>query len=229
MNLLHRIQILILVSIVTISCSYYDNFLFIKTLKKAIEHKKNERYTEALSEISRAIKLSPTSTKALVLRGIFIMILKCMIKPWKILLQQKKLDNKSVSVNFYKGITYYALEKLDSSVEAYNKAIQIKGSDTLYLEMNPEGLESELLGNDINMDVIRYYRGLSYYQRKEDIKALTDFLFCVNHNFNLGNSLFYSGAIYLSLGQNSRGCQFLYKALSLGAEDAKGYLEKYCK
>ncbi len=229
MILLHRIQVLILVSIVTISCSYYDNFLFKKTLKKAIEYKKNEKYTEALSEISRAIKLNPTSIKALILRGIVYNDLEMYDKAMEDFITAEKLDNKSVIVNFYKGVTYYALEKLDSSVEAYNKAIQIKGSDTLYLEMNSEGLESELLRDDINMDVIRYYRGLSYYHRKEDIKALADFLFCVNHNFNLGNSLFYSGTIYLSLGQNSRGCQFLYKALSLGAEDAKSYLEKYCK
>ena len=79
------------------------------------------------------------------------------------------------------------------------------------------------------MAVIMYYRGKSFYNQKNDLKAFEDFEYAVTHQYEVCESTFYIGVILLSMGDVKKGCFKLLESKALGAKHAEEYLTKYCE
>lgn len=130
---------------------------------------------------------------------------------------------------YYIGFSYYMEDRPDSAIFYFNKAIESKGSDSLYIELNKQLGKLALGAVDVSMPEIRFLRGESFYELKDFKKAFDDFSFCASEMYNLKHTYLYLGVINLTYRNKEEGCSLLLKAKELGNQTSVDYLDKFCK
>jgi tetratricopeptide (TPR) repeat protein len=142
-----------------------------------------------------------------------------------------ELDPSGVVALYQKGLTFVLDKRYDSAILFCNKAIHAKGSDTLYVELNKNNpINKDRVLQDVEMPVIRYCRGFSFYMLNDYNKALDDLEFCLSSGYNNNGSVFlYAGIIYSSRGDSARGCNYFELAARNGNLESRNYLLRNCK
>jgi hypothetical protein len=188
------------------------------------------KYKDALIRINEALDIDSSVILPYIVKGKINTLIGNYSSSIQDFNKVLSLDPGNVLAYFQKGVTYSFKQSYDSSIYFYNEAIAQKGSDTLYFQLNHDNpLENEDAKCDIDMPVIRYYRGCAFYEKKSYGNALNDFDFCISSGYNKKNSFFYIGIIYISMNLYDKGCLNLKLAIENGNLDAGEYLNRYCK
>lgn len=220
---LNNLMILI-TSLITICCSQKKNCDF--RIEKAQMSYNNKDFKKAIDYSSYCINTCPGLLNAYLLRGksyYFIEEFRNAVTDLRILTQA---DSLNTSALYYLGVSYYYLEKDDSAVLSYDKAIKTKGNDSIFTEFN-EKYKDYL--EDISMSQIKYHRAIANYQLGNNELALKDFNFAINNNFNKGSCYSYIGLMALYNGNSKMACKFLNEAIKYGEISATKYLPSNCE
>lgn len=59
--------------------------------------------------------------------------------------------------------------------------------------------------------------------------AHRDFDISMKYNYNLPGNWYWIGVIYLEIGQDKKGCEYLHRAQNSGDKDAAALIAEYCK
>ena len=142
-----------------------------------------------------------------------------------------EIDPNGIVAFYQIGQNFIMEKKYDSAIIFCNKAIHEKGTDTLYLDLNNKNpIVNDRNINDVEMTLIRYSRGFSFYMLNNYDKALDDFEFCLSNGYNNNGSVFlYAGIIYSAKGPSKKGCNYFELAVRNGNSEAQSYLDKSCK
>lgn len=117
------------------------------------------------------------------------------------------LENDTSSYYISKGGSFHTLEKYEEAIYFYNKAIRINSS--AYFAYRNRGAAKQSLG--------------------KFEEALDDYKKALSINSNLPLVYFNMGLINYDQGNQSAACLNWEKAASLGFEQAKRYLQQFCK
>ena len=200
-----------------VECESYS-----KTAKSYLGSKDFQKSIE-LSNIS--IYKCPKSKEGYYIRGLSYYSMQEFEKALRDFKSVTDIDSINTTGLYYIGLTYFYLEKDDSSVFYYNKAIATKGTDTLYMEFNKPYKE---LFEDISMPLLRYKRGVAFYQLNNYSRALEDFEFALRHEIYKETCFLYIGLIALEKGNLRIACKYLQEAIKYGNKNAVKYLPQNC-
>ncbi|HEX7903809.1 MAG TPA: tetratricopeptide repeat protein [Chitinophagaceae bacterium] len=196
-------------------------------LKNAFEDLKSNRFSDAYKNANKAINIKSDNPTAFILRGrsSFEMgHLKIARKDFEYAL---KLDVKNISALYYLGLISYDLDDFNEAEIYFNKAIILKGTDSVYFESSNRFSEFTYDEN-VSMPELRFFRGLSYYYMNQYKKAANDFIFVASEDYNKGECYFYIGAMALDEKNNVLACKYLNLALENGYKEASKYLSHAC-
>ena len=223
------IVFLILVINVIESCTNYNSRdSFHDNVVAALNYEKKGNYKEALDKINSAIEIDSSKSFAFVVRGKIRANLDDDLLAIEDFSHAIILNPKNTSAYFQKGISFSLLNKEDSAIAYFNYAIDTKKSGDFTFDIkNQEFLDLDEQ-TDVDMAILLFYRGLSFYESKKDSLALNDFNYSLNHGYSIGESQFYIGVILISQ-KKSEGCIYLKKAIENGNKDAGNYFNNYCK
>jgi tetratricopeptide (TPR) repeat protein len=219
-----------LIILISVGCRQIKENRIKNKLNAAIELKDQNRFEEALAIVREAQLIDSNEIRVYIEMGKINNLSGRHADALKSFYKAISLDPSNILSLFQQGITYAFLEKYDSAISYYNRAIGQKGNDSLYFELNRNfTLENDAIEFEVDMPTIRYYRGMAFYFSKMLSNALSDFNFCLSEGYNEGGAYFYLGLIAISNGDKSVGCEDLRLAVENHYDEAKAYLAKYCK
>jgi len=222
-------QFLMLGCIVILSCNFINRNRFEKLIENATENLEKKKYEDAFDNIEKASKINSDTSIIYSLRGTLYFETKRYELSKIDFLKALTYNPKNTSYLFYLGLNYFSLERDDSALYYYDLAIDSKGDGEVYLEMNKEGPFGKYFQDDISMEVLRYYRGVSYYMVNRYNQAYRDFLFAKSKQYKVGNCFLYIGIMQIDLNNKVEGCKLFDSAMKHGNLDAKDYVERFCK
>ncbi len=196
---------------------------------RSLNYLQDNRYKEALQEINYSINLDSTKSSVFVIRGKIESSLNNDLSAIRDFSKAIRIDPENTSAFFYKALSFSLLNNEDSAILNFDLAINTKRSGDFYFDRPNKkfmDLEDQI---DVGLATIRYFRGLSLYNKKDDSAALQDFRYSLNENYNKGGCQFYIGVILLSKGDRLNGCANLMEARINGNNEADEYIRKYCK
>jgi tetratricopeptide (TPR) repeat protein len=123
-------------------------------------------------------------------------------------------------------------KRIDDYMEAikdFDNAISTKGGEYIYFDKVENSFVETGFEFDVEMEAIRFERGIAYSFIQNYEKSLRDFEFCIQKNYSLPDCHYWTGLIYLNTGLNQKACEHLYKAKELGDPDAEDLIRKNCK
>jgi hypothetical protein len=217
-----------LVVFLSASCNIHNEMKFKRLINEAKTDISNEQFDRGLKSINEAIKIEPDTMIVYSIRGeLYYLTHKydLAIKDFKTALSYQS----SSQSYFYIGLNFFNLDQDDSAIYYYNRAIQTMGTGEIYIEVNPAGPLGGRYTDDVPMEAIRYYRGVSSYLLGRYKDAHLDFRFSVSKNFNVGDSYLYMGIMEIDLENDSLGCKYLKLAVENRGTNAEKYLLEYCK
>lgn len=212
-----------------ISCKYSNEQKYQKLVTNAIKYNNNKKFNNSIDELNEAIGINPQSAIGYLIRGKTYNLLEKHYYALNDFSTVLILKPANTAAFFEKGYTYYLLHQYDSAIFFFNRAINSKGSDSVYFESNDILYKDGLIQEDVHMPEIRFFRGLTFYNKKMDSLALSDLYFSESNNFDMSRTDYYIGIILLSHNFKDKGCHFLKIADSLGNKRAEFYLSNYCK
>jgi tetratricopeptide (TPR) repeat protein len=221
-------QFLILWCVFILSCNFIDRNRFEKLIENATENLEKKRYEDALDNIEKASQINSDTSVIYSLRGTLYFETKRYDLSKIDFLKALTYNPRNTSYFFYLGLNYFSLERDDSALYYYDLAIDSKGDGEVYLEMNKEPF-GKYFQDDISMEVLRYYRGISYYMVNRFNQAYQDFLFAKSKQYNVGDCFLYIGIMQIDLENKEEGCKMFDSAWKYGNLDAKRYKERFCK
>lgn len=210
------------------SCQFNRLKRFEQLINTAKESLSNKKYDESLKCLNEAISIKPDSIVGYSLRGQLLYETKKFELSKKDFRTALSFNPESTASLFYLGINCFNLDQNDSAIFYYTKAISTKSEDSVYLEINNNGIFGKNYSEDISMKIIKYYRGVSYFMVNEYGNAFEDFLFSINQKYNIGDSYLYLGVMELDYKDSSRGCKYLRLAFENGCNIAQKYLQENC-
>ncbi|MBS1736097.1 MAG: hypothetical protein JSS98_05755 [Bacteroidetes bacterium] len=221
----------LILTIITTSCCNNTQHAndFQKHVTRSLNYLQEKRYKEALREINYSIIADSTKSYAFVIRGKIESSLDNDLFAIQDFSKAIEINPNNTSAFFYKAVSFSLLNNEDSAIFNYNLAINTKRSGKFYFDRPNK--DFTILDNqtDIGLATIRYFRGLSLYNKKDDSAALQDFRYSLNENYNKGGCQFYIGVILLSQGDKLDGCANLMEAKINGKKEADEYITKYCR
>lgn len=224
------ITIIFALTISLISCYQLSDAEKIEVLLKQVEElEKNKEFNKAIDVISNAIQIDSTNSSLYVLRGrlnIDFGNLSAALKDLNHAIE-KKPDN--VLAHYYRGNVYYAIEKPDSALQAYNRAISLKEVGSVYFDLKNEEMRGYGQQSDVEMKQLRFFRALSLYDLDKDEEALPDFEFSLAKGYEPGECYGHIGSIYLNKDNYEYGCKMLAEGVSLKDSMSIYYYGKYCR
>jgi len=177
-----------------------------------------------IKNASSALRINSNLSESYLIRGRCFYGIQNFSKAKEDLRTAVKIDSLSIGGHYYLGRSYYFLENDDSAIYCFNKAVRIKGSDSIYIEYFNKDIF-----NDVAMAEIRYSRAIANYQINNYNDALVDFLFSINAGYNKPDCYSYIGLIAIGKGNKEMGCKYLKMAVENGSPDAGKYLSQECK
>lgn len=188
-----------------------------------------ERYEEAILLLDKAIKLDPTNIYALMNRGVDKSLLgdyEGAIQDYSAILA---LDSDNTLALFNRAKNHKRIGDFESSIADCNKAIQTKGGELLYFEIEEHPYFDTGYEFDVLMEEIRFERGIGWINLDSLQLAFGDFSFCLEKGYEVAECLYWRGLIHIAYGANELGCADLNKSKDLGDPDAKIQITEHCK
>ncbi len=218
--------VLILLSILTFnSCDFKSSEDYNSEAERL---EKEGKYEEAILLLDKAIEKDSKNIYALINRGVDKSILedyKGAIEDYTKIIE---IDSDNALAYLNRGKNKKRLEDYQGSIEDFDKAIQTKGSEILYMDKAENSFIDTGFEFDVSMEEIRFERGIAYYQLDSLIASFKDFDFCIQNEFELAESFYHRGLIYIAYGNSHKGCEDLYKANVLNYIYAQESIDLYC-
>jgi tetratricopeptide (TPR) repeat protein len=201
-----------------------------------------ENYDSSSFYYKKLLEFNPQNTTAKIYGGIS----SCNIENYELANYFFSGNNKFEKDNYllthyYKGITYYYLEKIDSALICFKK-VEKKDNTNEYYNINwylgqiyninknyKKSIQhfTKLIDKNITGDNVFYYRGISYYFNSQFDYAIKDFTSQIGLEED-GQCYYYRAFCYKNLGDIKMTCQDFHKAKKMISVQNKE-LEEFCK
>jgi len=186
------------------------------------------KISEAIPLLDKAIEKDPTNIYALINRGVD----KSILEDYKGSIQDYtkiiEIDSDNALAFLNRGKNKKRLEDYQGAIEDFEKAIKTKGGEMLYMDKVENSFIETGFEFDVAMEEIRFERGIAYYHIDSLNASYNDFNFCIQKKFELSESFYHRGLIYIAYGDSNKGCEDLHKANDLKYQYAKESIDLYC-
>lgn len=223
-NLMSRL-FLILMSLLLYSCTNRQTAE--EVINKALVYQEEGKFDQALKLVNRAVQMDSFSPTGYNKRGNIYLDLNDTIAAFADFTRAIHLDPKNTEALFNKGFVFSAQAKEDSAVAFYNLALKTKMHGGFLFRSNWESNDD--LVDDIPIEVIRYYRAMTYVALESYTLALGDLYYALSYQYEEAECQYYIGLILIKQGQKLLGCDYLKKSVANGLKDGEKYLSDYCK
>lgn len=217
---------IILISILFIACDFKSSAEY-NSEAEALE--REGRYEEAIVLLNKALEIDPENIYALLNRAVDKSILgdyEGAINDYSKVIE---IDPRNTLALLNRGKNKKRMENYIGAIEDFDRAIKTKGGELVYIDI----VENPLLDNgfefDAQMEEIRFERGISRYNIDSLKTAFEDFDFCIKKNYELPDSYYWRGLIFLAYDMTTEACEDLKKARELGDPEAGELIDTYCK
>ena len=83
---------------------------------------------------------------------------------------------------------------------------------------------------DVKGQELFYERAIAYYNFGDLKLSFSDFRTCIQQNYNVMESYYWIGYIYLNVGKTKEACECFYKVKENGDDEIEfNEIQKYCK
>lgn len=219
-----RYLLLILLIFILTSCDFKSSSDYNAEAEKL---EKAGKYKDAISLLNIAIEKDPKNLYALTNRAVDKSIIEDYLGAIRDYSTIIKIDPDNALAYLNRGKNKKRLDDFKGAIDDFNRAIRTKGTDIIYIDK----IENSIIDGfefDVAMEEIRYERGIAYYNIDSLKTAFQDFDFCINKNFELGNSHLYRGHIFHAYRKNKEACLDYQNALKYGNEEAIKWIKEDC-
>ncbi len=203
------------------SSEYYNS--------EAEKLEKEGKYKEAILLLNKAIEKDPENIYALMNRGVDKSILEDYIGAIDDYSKIIEIDPDNTLAYLNRGKNKKRIEDFQGAIEDFDKAISTKGGENVYIDLVENSFVETGFEFDVEMEEIRFERGIARYNIDSLALAFDDLTFCIDKNFDLPHSYYYRGLIYLMSGNEELGCKDIKNAGIEPYPEEKDFIEKYCK
>lgn len=183
-----------------------------------------------IDEIDKYIKLNNNCIIAYLKKGDILFSLG---KNEQAALQYREvteIDPSNVSAFYKYAILQHYMQRYDSAIIFYKKALNLKTIDGAIVDYPPNRItQNKKYLYDIDHKLIVMGLGESYYFNRNLYEASKQFEYNLKKNFKIGECYFYLGIIHLDLGEIQKACNFLQKSKTYFYDEADSYIKQYCK
>lgn len=223
----------ILLIILFIGCTSAEDYL-----RQGHEIALKGDYKKALLLFDKAIEKNPKLIEAYVQRGLCLEYnnqIDSAIQNYNRLLH---FDPKNTTAYYYIGLCKYKQNKFNDAIDYYNQALVTKGifnrSDTSISnffvgELDKDGILGNLEPFDVPAHEIFYQRGLAYYSIQQIKKAYSDFQYCIQQKYYVGQSYYMVGLCWLTVNKKDKACEAFKEGSFNGDSLATKTLNEVCK
>ncbi len=187
------------------------------------------RYKEAISLLDKAIEKDPENIYALINRGVDQSILEDYQGSIDDYTRVIEIDPNNALAFLNRGKNKERLGDFQGAIEDFENAIKTKGGESIYMDKVKSSFIETGFEFDVNMEEIRFERGIARYKMDSLKLAFDDFNFCLNTNYKRPASLYWRGLVYVAYEMSTEGCTDLNEARKLGDPDAQKMIDKYCE
>ncbi len=230
-----RLVFIFFVSVAAVHCNHSESTLSCQEVLTNYYRYLNElnsesKINEIISQMNRVIKKDPSCVYPYLVLGDIYFSLKQYQTSKFFFLKAYKINPENIYAMFKVGIILQNEKKFDSALIFFSTAAQEKTVGGFAINKT-KGLES--ITNVPNFDVD--YTEIIFNSAKSDFNAnhLTNAMhelnYCIRMNYNLGESSFLRGLIYLKVNDTVNACQDMSLASENGYTEAGNYVLKYCK
>ncbi|MCF8297417.1 MAG: hypothetical protein K9J13_07750 [Saprospiraceae bacterium] len=220
-------QILFILTVIILtSCDFKSSADYNSEAEKL---EQDGKYKEAISLLNKALEKDPRNIYALINRGVDKSILedyRGAIIDYSTIIE---IDSANTLAYLNRGKNKKRLDDFQGAIEDFEKAIKTKGCEQIYFNSVENSFVETGFEFDVKMEEIRYERGIARYYIDSLQTAFKDFDFCIQKNFELSESYYWRGVIYLAYDMKTEACEDLKISSELGDKNAIELMEKYCK
>jgi tetratricopeptide (TPR) repeat protein len=216
----------VLFCLINTSCDFRSsNYYFSEALKKEDE----EKYEEAIALLDKVIKKNHRNMYALMNRGVD----KSMLEDYNGAIEDYsriiEIDESNTLAYLNRGKNRARIEDYEGAVNDFDKAIKTKGGELFWIDK----MENIFINNgfefDVTMEEIRLERGFARYNLGDFPAAFDDFVFGIQHNFELSLNYYMAGLVYIKYENVDEACEMFAKAKMSGHPEAQEVIDMYCK
>ena len=197
--------------------------------KEANKLEKEEKFKEAILLLDKAIEKDPKNIKALLDRAVDKSIIEDFQGAIDDYSKVIELDPDNALAYLNRGKNKKRLDDYTGAIADFDKAISSKGGEFIYIDKVENPLLETGFEFDVQMEEIKFERGIAYYNIDSLKRALDDFNFSIEKGFALADCYYWRGLIYLNYNIIDKACNDLSKADELGNLEARKLLDQYCK
>ena len=205
--------IFILTIIILTSCDFKSSSDYNSEAEKLEQEGK---YKEAITLLDKALKKDTENIYTLISRGVDKSILedyKGAIEDYTTIIE---IDPDNTLAYLNRGKNKKRIEDFQGAIEDFEKAIKTKGGEQIYIDLVENSFIKSGFEFDVEMEEVRFERGIARYNIDSLEIAFEDFNFCVQKNFELSESYYWRGLIYLAYDMKVEACNDLMKSKELG-------------
>ncbi|MFV0345386.1 MAG: tetratricopeptide repeat protein [Bacteroidales bacterium] len=222
----------ILLSIIFfIACG--DNYYF----DKAVENEKLGQYEEAIKYLDIVILKNPKHYMAYINRGSDKSELEDFRGAIDDYTKAIELDSTKLVAYVNRANNQKRLKNYSRAIDDYNKTLRLLGYSSDNLLIQPEYKPNfQHLANrnkyeeiEYNVFDILFERGITFYLSDSLNQSMSDLSFCIDNDKFLSDSYYWRAFVLFGKNDITSACEDLYKAASLGNQEAKVDYIRYCK
>ena len=147
----------------------------------------------------------------------------------------KEKNNLQLSY-YYRGLAYAGLKQYKKAIHSLDIVMSLQERDGLIFVWNENSIfADEVARTQVPYNDALYQRAIVKYNMDSLKSSLYDFQTCIENNYEQkSNCLLWQGEIYIRMGENNKGCDFIQKAKEFAANlyDSTGadkMYNEYCK
>ncbi|ESU21166.1 hypothetical protein FCR2A7T_06980 [Flavobacterium cauense R2A-7] len=195
---------------------------------EAEELEQEGKYKEAILLLDKAISKDDKFIGAYINRGADKSALGDYEKAIKDYEKVLSINPNNTLALFNIANNYKRIENYKKSLEYYNKAFTSKGGDKFYMDLADNDFVD--LGHDFDVPgkEIFYERGITLFHLGSLNKSYSDFQSSIKQKYNVAQSHYWIGFIYLKTNQRELACENFNKSRDLGDKDAEAEIIKFC-
>lgn len=198
-------------------------------LEKAFKNIKAGDYKSAYINSDKAIQINDDNYLSFFYRGRALYELDSLNAARRDLLVSSQKNKSYTATLYYLGLVHYDLDDYRGALKFLNKAVETKGSDSVYFEISDK-FSNILLEEKVSMAEIVFFRGASSFYLGNFKNAETDFRFAMSENYNIARVYYFLGLIELYYRNNKiKACEYLNISLKYGYKIANDSILENCK
>ncbi len=196
-------------------------------VRRVLDYEEKGEFNQALKLINEAVRMDSLAPTHFIIRGNIYLDLYDTNSAFTDFTKAIYLEPQNTSALFHKGLVFSMKAKEDSAVFYYNLALNTKESGGfLVRKVHENNVEQPY---DVSIEIIRYYRAMSYVALQSYGLALSDLYYSLEYQYEEAECQYYIGTILIKQGNRLTGCDYLKKSVANGLKDGEKYLSKYCK